>query len=86
MMAIFIEESIATRVICDIGVKLFEKAPSCEEIIEVEETVYQIIKGLVRNEKMPEIIATQRGLVQNIEKSVEKIYRIAFDCIAETLK
>ena len=84
MIAIFIEETIATRVICDIGTSLFKTVQDCQEIIEVEETTYQIISGLVRNQIMPEIISTQRGLAQNIERNIENIYRIAFDCIAGT--
>ena len=84
MIALFIEETIATKVICDIGISLFKTVQNCEEIIEIEETAYQIVSGLVRNKIMPEIIATQRGLVHGIEKSIENIYRIAFDSIARS--
>ena len=84
MTAIFIEETIATRVICDIGIKLFANLKDSKAIIEVEENTYQIVSGLVRNQIMPEILATQRGSQQNVEKNIEKIYRIAFDCIADT--
>ncbi len=86
MLAVFIEETIATRVICDIGTSLFKNLQDCQEIIEVEETTYQIVSGLVRNQIMPEIIATQRGQNQSIERNIENIYRIAFDCIAETIQ
>lgn len=86
MLAVFIEETIATRVICDIGTSLFKNIQDCQEIIEVEETTYQIVSGLVRNQIMPEIIATQRGQSQSIERNIENIYRIAFDCIAGTIQ
>jgi hypothetical protein len=82
MLAIFIEETIATRVICDVGTKLYEHVEDPQEILDVEETTYQIVSGLVRTQIMPEIIATQRGQSQNIEQSIERIYRTAFDCIA----
>lgn len=84
MVAIFLEETIATRVICDVGTSLFKAVQNCEEILDIEETTYQIVSGLVRTQIMPEIIATQRGDNINIEKNIEKIYRIAFDCIAGT--
>jgi hypothetical protein len=86
MMAIFIEETIVTRVICDIGTSLFKTIQDCQEIIEIEETTYQIVSGLVRNQIMLEIAATQRGRVESIEKNIENIYRIAFDCIAGTIQ
>ena len=86
MIAIFIEETIATRVICDVGTSLFKAKTNCKEIIEAEETIYDIVSGMVRNQIMPEIKASQRGLVKNIEKSIQNIYRIAFDCIAGTIQ
>ncbi|WP_025141531.1 hypothetical protein [Pedobacter jeongneungensis] len=86
MTAIFIEETIATRVICDIGQTLFKKDKLSSEIIDIEENVYQIVSGLVRVQIMPEIIATHRGNKEELEKKIENIYRIAFDCIAGTLE
>lgn len=82
MTAIFIEETIATRVICDVGVKLFKNVQNSQAIIEIEETIYQIVTGLVRNQIMAEIITTQRTS-KNIDDNIQNIYRIAFDCIAE---
>jgi hypothetical protein len=86
MTAIFIEETIATRVICDIGQMLFRKDKPSAEIIDIEESIYQIVSGLVRVDIMPEIIATHRGNKDGLEKKIENIYRIAFDCIAGTLE
>lgn len=86
MTAIFIEETIATRVICDIGLSLFKKDKRSSEIIDLEESIYQIVSGLVRVQIMPEIIATHRGDQAALEQKIENIYRIAFECIAGTLK
>jgi hypothetical protein len=84
MIAIFLEETIATRVICDVGTSLFKAVQNCQEILEIEETTYQIVSGLVRTQIMPQIVASQRGNIPDMEKSIENIYRIAFDCIAGT--
>lgn len=86
MTAIFIEETIATRVICDIGQALFKKDKPSSEIIAIEESIYQIVSGLVRVQIMPEIIATHRSNKDGLDKKIENIYRIAFDCIAGTLE
>ncbi len=82
MMAIFIEETIAQRVINDIGNNLTENNTNISELVEMENNIYQIVSGLVRNQIMPEIIATQRGDRQQLETKIENIYRIAFDAIA----
>lgn len=82
MIAIFIEETIAQRVINDIGNMLTEKNTDIKELIEIESSIYQIVSGMVRNQIMPEIIATQRGDKAQIEIKVENIYRIAFDALA----
>jgi hypothetical protein len=84
MMAIFIEETIAQRVINDIGNEFTEKVTDVEELIKMENNIYQIVKGLVRNQIMPEISATRRGDQQDLERKIENIYRIAFDAMAGT--
>lgn len=84
MMAIYIEETIATRVICDVGASLYKEINDPAEIIQAEETIYQIVTGLVRNQIMPEIVATRLGTSADLEKNIQRIYRIAFDCIAES--
>lgn len=82
MMAIFIEETIAHRVINDIGNNLTEKNNDISELVRMEEGIYQIVKGLVRIQIMPELIATNRGDKNNLEQKIENIYRIAFDAMA----
>lgn len=82
MMAIFIEETIAQRVINDIGNEFTEKVTGVGELIKMENDIYQIVKGLVRNQIMPEISATRRGDQQDLERKIENIYRIAFDAMA----
>lgn len=81
MTAIFIEETIAQRVICDIGNTLTELETDITKLLEIENNTYQIVSGLVRNRIMPEIIASQRGGSTDIEQKIENIYRIAFDTL-----
>jgi len=82
MTAIFIEETIAQRVINDIGNKLTEINSKISDLVQIENNVYQIISGMVRTQIMPEIKVTQRGDRTHIETSIENIYRIAFDALA----
>lgn len=82
MMAIFIEETIVQRVLNDIGNEITKITSDIKLLLDIENNVYQIVNGLVRNKIMPEIKATQRGNKLKIEKEVENIYRIAFDAMA----
>lgn len=82
MTAIFIEETIAQRVICDIGNKLTDLESNVETLLQIEENAYQIINGLVRTQIMPEITATQRSESKDLNSKIEEIYRIAFDALA----
>ncbi|NNV55009.1 Qat anti-phage system associated protein QatB [Limnovirga soli] len=82
MMAVFIEETIAQRVINDIGNQFTESTTDIVTLLEIENGIYQIVKGMVRNQIMPEISATKRGDKQNLERNIENIYRTAFDAMA----
>ncbi|MGB8190809.1 MAG: Qat anti-phage system associated protein QatB [Chitinophagaceae bacterium] len=82
MMAIFVEETIVHRVLNDIGNGLTEKNPNVQELVRLEENIYQVVSGLVRNHIMPEVIATNRGDKANMDKKIENIYRQAFDVLA----
>lgn len=82
MMAIFMEETIVHRVINDIGNGLTGKNPDVQELVRLEENIYQVVSGLVRNQIMPEIIATNRGDKTGMENKIENIYRQAFDVLA----
>ncbi len=81
MTAVFIEETIAQRVLCDLGNKLTLLETDVDKLLEIENNAYQIINGLVRTSIMPEIIATQRGDSKNLNDKIENIYRIAFDAL-----
>lgn len=82
MTAIFIEETIAQRVINDLGDLFAKSIPNVAELIKIEEEIYQIISGLVRTQIMPEIIATQRGNRADLNRNIENVYRTAFDAMA----
>ena len=84
MMAIFIEETIAQRVINDIGNQYTETVVDIGALLEIENGIYQIVKGMVRNQIMPEISATRRGDRQSLKRNIENIYRTAFDAMAGT--
>lgn len=81
MTAIFIEETIAQRVICDLGNQLPSLETNVEKLLEIEDNAYQIVSGLVRNNIMPEIIASQRGESKDLDAKIENIYRLAFDAL-----
>ncbi len=85
MTSIFIEETISTRVICDIGASINKVLTDPNDILEVENNVYQIVSGLVRNSIMSELLATRQIQQSEIEIIFEKIYRIAFDSITGEL-
>jgi hypothetical protein len=82
MMAIFVEETIVHRVINDIGDGLTEKNADVEDLVRLEENIHQVVSGLVRNQIMPEIIATNRGDNTNMDQKIENIYRQALDVLA----
>jgi hypothetical protein len=82
MMAIFVEETIVHRVINDIGDGLTEKNADVEDLVRLEENIHQVVSGLVRNQIMPEIIATNRGDKTNMDQKIENIYRQALDVLA----
>lgn len=82
MMAIFVEETIVHRVINDIGDGLTANNPDVEDLVRLEESIYQVVCGLVRTQIMPEIIATNRGDKSNLDQKIENIYRQAFDVLA----
>lgn len=82
MMAIFVEETIVHRVINDIGNGLTEKNSDVQDLIRLEENIHQVVRGLVRNHIMPEIIATNRGDKTNMDRKIVNIYRQALDVLA----
>ncbi len=86
MTAVFIEETIAQRIICDLGNKFSELESDVTVLLQVEENAYQIINGMVRNKIMPELIAAQRGASNALSIKIEEIYRIAFDALGGTEK
>ncbi len=81
MTAVFIEETIAQRIIIDLGNKLPELESNVNTLLQIEENAYQIINGLVRNKIMPELTAAQRSGSNDLSTRIEEIYRIAFDAL-----
>lgn len=80
MMAVFLEESIVYKLICDVGRSLTTATPDPARAIEVEEKLYQIVSGLVHSRIVPEL----RGKMadrNNLDQAVLKIYSIAFKSI-----
>ena len=82
MMAIFVEETIVHRVINDIGDGLTKKNADVADLVRLEENIHQVVSGLVRNEIMPEIVATNRGDKSNLDQKIENTYRQALDVLA----
>lgn len=80
MMAVFLEESIVYRLVCDIGRSLTTATSSPQRAIEVEEQLYQMVNGLIHSRIVPEL---QGKLADrsSLNRAVQKIYRIAFNAI-----
>ncbi|RDV13346.1 hypothetical protein DXT99_20220 [Pontibacter diazotrophicus] len=85
MMAVFLEESIVYKLICDVGRSLTTSTSDPARAIGVEEKLYQIVSGLVHSRIVPEL----RGKMadrSNLDQAVLKIYSIAFKSIVGSQK
>lgn len=82
MTATFIEETIVQRIFTDIGSDITKRQSNVETLIEIENTAYQIVSGLVRTQIMPQIQAGRLGNKDNLNRSIENAYRIAFDVLS----
>ena len=80
MMATFLEETIVYRLISDIGRSLTVATSNVEESRQIEETLYQIVNGLVHATILPKLQEALKD-VKNLEKEMDKIYQIAFKSI-----
>lgn len=83
MMATFLEETIVYRLISDIGRSLTVATFNEEESRQIEETLYQIVNGLVNSTIVPRLKEALND-VDNLEKEMDKIYLIAFNSISES--
>lgn len=80
MMATFLEETIVYRLISDIGRSLTVATFNVEESRQIEETLYQIVNGLVNATILPKLEEAVKD-VKSLEKEMDKIYQIAFKSI-----
>ncbi|WP_374949339.1 Qat anti-phage system associated protein QatB [Mucilaginibacter sp.] len=80
MMATFLEETIVYRLISDIGRSLTVATFNVEESRQIEETLYQIVNGLVNATILPKLHEAVKD-VKSLEKEMDKIYQIAFKSI-----
>ncbi len=80
MMATFLEETIVYRLISDIGRSLTVATFNVEESRQIEETLYQIVNGLVNATILPKLQEAVKD-VKSLEKEMDKIYQIAFKSI-----
>ena len=80
MMATFLEETIVYRLITDIGRSLTVATFNVEESRQIEETLYQIVNGLVNATILPKLQEKIKN-IETLEKEMDKIYQIAFKSI-----
>ncbi|WP_276499867.1 Qat anti-phage system associated protein QatB [Pontibacter litorisediminis] len=85
MMAVFLEESIVYKLICDVGRSLTTATSDPARAIEVEEKLYQIVSGLVHSRIVPELSGKMADR-NNLDQAVLKIYSIAFKSIVGSQK
>jgi hypothetical protein len=80
MMAVFLEESLVYRLICDVGRALTVATSNPAQALQAEEQLSQIVSGLIRSTIMPELQkATQDKAT--IERKLARIYRIVIQTI-----
>ena len=80
MMAVFLEESLVYRLICDVGRALTVATSNPARALQAEEQLSQIVSGLIRSTIVPELQkATQDKAT--IERKLARIYRIAIQTI-----
>ncbi|MPR31918.1 Qat anti-phage system associated protein QatB [Salmonirosea aquatica] len=80
MLAIFLEESIVYRLICDIGRSQTVATSDPARAIEVEQEIYQIVNGMVHSSIVPELTKAMSDPA-NLNREIQRIYRVAFDAI-----
>lgn len=80
MMAVFLEESLVYRLICDVGRALTVATSNPAQALQAEEQLAQIVSGLIRSTIVPELQkATQDKAT--IDRKLARIYRIAIQTI-----
>lgn len=80
MLAIFLEESIVYRLICDIGRSQTVSTSDPARSIEIEQEIYQIVNGMVHSSIVPELTKAMADPA-NLSREIQRIYQVAFDAI-----
>lgn len=83
MLAIFLEESIVYRLICDIGRSQTVATSDPARAIEIEQEIYQIVNGMVHSSIVPELTKAMAEPT-NLNREIQRIYRVAFDAISNS--
>ncbi len=83
MLAIFLEESIVYRLICDIGRSQTVATSDPARAIEIEQEIYQIVNGMVHSSIVPELTNAMNDPA-NLNHEIQRIYRVAFDAISNS--
>lgn len=83
MLAIFLEESIVYRLICDIGRSQTVATSDPARAIEIEQEIYQIVNGMVHSSIAPEFTKAMNDPA-NLNCEIQRIYRVAFDAISNS--
>lgn len=80
MLAIFIEETIVYRLICDVGRSLTTATSDVQRSLEIENTLYQVVNGLVHSVIVPQLQNSLQN-INELNKEIDSIYEIAFNTI-----
>jgi hypothetical protein len=83
MLAIFLEESIVYRLICDIGRSQTVATSDPARSLEIEQEIYQIVNGMVHSSIVPELTKAMADPA-NLNREIQRIYRVAFDAISNS--
>jgi hypothetical protein len=83
MMAVFLEESLVYRLICDVGRSLTVATSDPAQALQAEEQISQIVSGLIRSTITPELQKAVQD-TNTIDRQLTRIYRIAIKTILDS--
>jgi len=80
MLAVFLEQSIVLRLICDIGRSQTVATANPTNSLRVQQELYQIVNGMVHSSILPELTQSMADPA-NLNREIQRIYFVALNAI-----
>ncbi|MDF7815484.1 MULTISPECIES: Qat anti-phage system associated protein QatB [Hymenobacter] len=80
MMAVFLEQSIVLRLICDIGRSQTVATADPDRSLRVQQELYQIVNGMVHSTILPELTRSMAD-PSTLNREIQRIYSVALNAI-----